>query len=91
MRTHKQYLAKQLENKAFAEGYPCERAKLRVAYDIHSARTRLGLSQKDLARKAGVTQQMVSRVENAVVANMSQNTVCRIADALGMDIGLVAK
>ena len=50
-----------------------------------------GLSQKDLARKAGVTQQMVSRIENAANANMTQSTVSKIAGALGKDVGLVSR
>lgn len=91
MKTHRQYLDEQLSDRAFAEGFRREKGKLRIAYDIHSARIQQGMSQKALARKAGVTQQMVSRVENAAEANMNQNTVCRIAGALGMDVGLVTK
>lgn len=91
MRTHREYLKDQLRDKDFARDFEREKQKLRIAYDIHSARIENGLSQKDLAKKAGVTQQMVSRVENAVEANMSQATVCKIADALGMDVGLVPR
>ncbi|MDD5219817.1 MAG: helix-turn-helix transcriptional regulator [Candidatus Bipolaricaulis sp.] len=91
MRTHREYLNKQLKDPAFAEAFRCENHTLRIAYDIHSARVRLGMSQKALAIKAGVTQQMVSRVENAAEAHMTHGTVCRIAEALGMDVGLVAK
>ena len=91
MRTHREYLKDQLRDKDFARDFECEKQKLRIAYDIHSARIKNGLSQKDLAKKAGVTQQMVSRVENAVEANMTQATVCKIADALGMDVGLVPR
>ena len=91
MRTHREYLEKQLRDGEFAKDFGCEKQKLRIAYDIHSARVEQGLSQKDLARKAGVTQQMVSRVENASEANMAQSTVCRIASALGKDVGLVAR
>ena len=91
MRTHKQYLREQLRDSDFARDFRRERQKLRIAYDIHSARIDSGLSQKELAEKAGVTQQKVSRVENAVEANMTQATVCKIASALGMDVGLVPR
>lgn len=91
VKTHKQYLAEQLKDPAFAAGFRREKAVLRIAYDIYVARLQLGMSQQALAERAGVTQQMVSRVESAVEANMSHSTVCRIADALGMDVGLVAK
>jgi len=91
MRTHKGYLKEQLRDAEFAKEFHAENQKLRIAYDIHSARTELGLSQKALAERAGVTQQMVSRVENAVQANMAQGTICKIAEALGMDVGLVPR
>lgn len=91
VKTHSEYLASQLKDRAFAEGFHREKAKLRIAYDIHATRVRLGLSQSDLAQKAGITQQMVSRVENAAQANMSHRTLSRIAEALGMDVGLVSR
>ena len=91
MRTHREYLEKQLRDDKFAKDFGCEKRKLRIAYDIHSARIEQGLSQKDLARKAGVTQQMVSRIENAANANMTQSTVSKIAGALGKDVGLVSR
>jgi len=91
MRTHREYLEKQLRDDKFAKDFSCEKQKLRIAYDIHSARIEQGLSQKDLACKAGVTQQMVSRIENAANANMTQSTVCKIAGALGKDVGLVSR
>jgi len=91
MRTHKDYLKEQLRDSDLARDFQCEKQKLRIAYDIHSARVELGMSQKALAAKAGVTQQMVSRVENAAKANMAQGTVCKIAEALGMDVGLVPR
>ena len=91
MRTHRDYLKEQLRDSRFAKDFRYEKQKLRIAYDIHSARVDLGLSQKTLAEKAGVTQQMVSRVENASKANMAQGTISRIAEALGMDVGLVPK
>ena len=91
MKTHREYLGEQLRDAEFAKDFAVEKQVLRIAYDIHSARIEQGLSQKALASKAGVTQQMVSRVENAAEANMSQSTVCKIASALGKDIGLVAR
>ena len=91
MRTHREYLEKQLRDDKFAKDFSSEKQKLRIAYDIHSARIEQGLSQKDLALKAGVTQQMVSRIENAANANMTQSTVCKIAGALGKDVGLVSR
>lgn len=89
MKTHKDYLDKQMRDGEFAEEFRCERQKLRIAYDIHAARLAQGMTQRALAERAGITQQMVSRVENAAKADMTHGTVCRIASALGMDVGLL--
>ncbi len=91
MKTHQEYLRKQLRDKRFAEEFYSQKQKLRIAYEIHTARVKRGLSQQDLAKMAGVTQQMVSRIETASKANMSHGTVCKIAEALGMDVGLVPR
>jgi transcriptional regulator with XRE-family HTH domain len=91
MRTHREYLASELRDEAFAREFRREKAQLRIAYDIQTARQRLGLTQKDLAGMAGVTQQMVSRVETARTPNMTHGSICRIAAALDMDVGLVAR
>ena len=91
MKTHRKYLKKQLADETFAREFEREKKRLRIAYDIQLARKRLSLTQQALAEKAGVTQQMVSRIENAATANMAHGSVCRIAAALGMDVGLVSK
>lgn len=91
MRTHTAYLAYELKDKELAREFRREKAQLRIAYDIQTARRRLGLTQKDLAEMAGVTQQMVSRIETARAPNMTHGSISRIADALGMDVGLVAR
>jgi transcriptional regulator with XRE-family HTH domain len=80
-----------LKDKEFAREFRREKAQLRIACDIQTARRRLGLTQKDLAGMAGVTQQMVSRIETARTPNMTHGSICRIADVLGMDVGLVAR
>jgi DNA-binding XRE family transcriptional regulator len=90
MRTHREYLANELKDEAFAREFRREKEQLRIAYDIQTTRQRLGLTQKDLAGMAGVTQQMVSRIETAATPNMTHGSICRIAAALGMDVGLVA-
>ena len=91
MKTHREYLASELKDEAFARGFRREKAQLRIAYDIQTTRQRLGLTQKDLAEMAGVTQQMVSRIETARTPNMTHGSICRIAAALDMDVGLVTR
>ena len=91
MKTHREYLKKQLADETFAREFQQEKKRLRIAYEIRAARERRGLTQRTLAEKAGVTQQMVSRIENASVANMTYGTVCKIASALDMEVGLIRK
>jgi ribosome-binding protein aMBF1 (putative translation factor) len=91
MKTHRDYLKQQLRDESFSKEFRREKRKLRIAYDIHSARLKQGLTQKALAEKAGVTQQMVSRIETASKANMAYSTITKIANTLGMDVGLVRR
>ena len=91
MRTHREYLANELKDEAFAREFRREKAQLRIAYDIQTTRQRLGLTQRDLAGLAGLTQQMVSRIETARTPNMTHGSICKIAEVLGMDVGLVAR
>jgi transcriptional regulator with XRE-family HTH domain len=91
MRTHREHLANELKDREFAREFRREQARLRIAYDIQAARQRCGWTQKDLAETAGLTQQMVSRIETATAPNMTHGSICKIAAALGMDVGLVAR
>ena len=86
-----EYLASELKDEAFAREFRREKAQLRIAYDIQTTRQRLGLTQKDPAGMAGVTQQMVSRIETTRTPNMTHGSICKIAEVLGMDVGLVAR
>jgi DNA-binding XRE family transcriptional regulator len=91
MKTFRKHLQAKLADGEFANEFAREAQTLRIAYEIHQFRIRRGLTQRQLAMKAGITQQMLSRVENASMPNMTYATIYRIASALGMDIGLVQK
>lgn len=91
MRTFRAHLNEKLRDKEFQEFFELERRRLRIAYDIRNARIRKGLSQRRLAELAGVTQQMISRIETADAPNVSLRTVLRVAHALGLDVGLVPR
>lgn len=60
-----------------------ERENLRIAEQIYALRTAAGLSQKDLARRVGTTQSVISRLEDADYDGHSLNMLTRIAHALG--------
>lgn len=52
-----------------------------LGFQLADARTRQGLSQAELASKAGMSQERVSKIENGK-ANPSLNTLLRLAGAL---------
>jgi ribosome-binding protein aMBF1 (putative translation factor) len=60
-----------------------ERENLRIAEQIYALRIAAGLSQKDLARRVGTTQSVISRLEDADYDGHSLNMLARIANALG--------
>jgi len=89
MKTYRDHLDRKLGDKEFSRVFQSEKRRLRIAYEIREARLKNGLTQKELAAKAGVTQQMLSRVENAATPNVTLNTISQICSALGMEVGLV--
>lgn len=57
---------------------------------IKSARRKKQLSQNDLARASGMSQQMVSFLENGYF-NVSLNTLKRVLDVLGLEFSITQK
>jgi DNA-binding XRE family transcriptional regulator len=86
MRTFKQHLHAKLKEKNFQEMYDEERQLLEMALKIIDARKHSGLSQKDLAQKAHITQQQLSKIENGVNCNML--TFLKVCQALGIKVEL---
>ena len=59
-----------------------------VAYAVMMARTKSGLSQKELAEKTGIDQSDISKIERGV-GNPSIKTLDRIAKALDMELSIM--
>lgn len=57
-------------------------AQLDIAQDLIRRRKELGLSQAELAKRAGLTQPLISRVESGDFKNFEIQTLIRIATAL---------
>ncbi len=70
-----------------ARAYEESRPAFLVAREVLRARRRLGLTQKELADRVGVTQSQVSRIER-MDSTPSLTTVHRFATALGMQLDL---
>jgi DNA-binding XRE family transcriptional regulator len=86
MKTFKKHLQKELKNTKFKKLYEEEKELLELSVKILEARDKLGLSQKDLARKAHITQQQLSKVENGINCNMI--TFLKVCNALGIKVDL---
>jgi ribosome-binding protein aMBF1 (putative translation factor) len=76
------WLKGQLKSTAFRKAYEKEDVRARLALRIIELRRKKKMSQAQLARKLGTTQQVVSDVETFKHPNVTLVTLQRIADAL---------
>ena len=60
------------------------------AYNLREARKACNMTQVQLARIMGVSQNRISRMENGDIGSMSLDTVRRYVEALGGEITLIA-
>ena len=63
-----------------------EELGLRIAEGLLAARTAAGMSQQQLALRAGTTQSVISRVEDAEYRGHSLELLQRIASALELEL-----
>jgi DNA-binding XRE family transcriptional regulator len=59
-----QYLEEQLKDRAFAERFKKAGEAWDVALQLADLRKKSGISQKELARRLGTSQQQISRLES---------------------------
>jgi DNA-binding XRE family transcriptional regulator len=64
------------------------RSDITLGLQFHDARTAMGLTQQELARRAGVPQADISRIERGA-GNPTEVTLQRLARALGRQLVLV--
>lgn len=62
-----------------------------VGRSLRAIRIHLGLRQADVAIKAGVAQQLVSRIERGDSGRMSRQTVSRVLQAVGADVVTIVR
>jgi HTH-type transcriptional regulator / antitoxin HipB len=86
MISFRDYLETKLKDKEFAKEFYKELHAVRLAIEIAQARESQGMTQSDLASKAHITQQQLSKVENAKACKVE--TLFKVCDALGMDLVL---
>lgn len=82
------HLQEKRRHPAFRELHELDEEKLKVAKVIIGARVRRRLSQAALARRLGVTQQQVSKLENGEFDNLA--TLQRVLTTLGYQVKVSA-
>lgn len=86
MQTFKAHLNNKLQDPRFRRLYEEERQLAEFAIRLFHARTRLGLSQKEAAKKAAITQQQLSKLEHGISCNVT--TLLKACKALGLKVEL---
>jgi len=80
------YLEEQLKDEDFAERFKKAGEAWDVALELAALRKESGLSQKELAKRVGTTQQQISRLESPSYEGHSLSMLRRVAEALGATI-----
>jgi HTH-type transcriptional regulator/antitoxin HipB len=80
MKTFKQHLNTKLEDKQFKQAYDEEHEMLEISFKLLDARKNLGLSQAELAQRAKITQQQLSKIESGM--NCTLSTFLKVCHAL---------
>ncbi|MBL8232568.1 MAG: helix-turn-helix transcriptional regulator, partial [Bryobacterales bacterium] len=80
-------LWRKLREKPYREQFAATQVKSGIPFQIRAIMKNRGLSQEDLAARAGLTQGVVSRAANPSYGNLTLNTILRIA--AGLDVAFV--
>ena len=86
MKNHRQYLKQKLRDQKFRKIFEEERLLAEISLRIYEMREKLNLSQNDLAKRAMITQQQLSKIENGINCNLT--TFLKVCQALGLTIDL---
>lgn len=83
-RPWREYLDEQMRDPEFATEYQALDGEYALIRQLIALRIRRGLSQRQLAERAGMKQPSIARLESGRAANLQ--TLRRIADALDADV-----
>ncbi len=86
VRTLKSRLRDELKDPEFKTHYQEERQALKKAMRIEELREQKGLSQQQLAKLMGTSQQAISRIESGEYDGFTLKTMEKIAEATGMRV-----
>jgi transcriptional regulator with XRE-family HTH domain len=80
------YLEEQLKDPSFVERFEKAGQAWDVAIKLATLRRASGLSQKELAKRVGTSQQQISRLESPSYEGHSLSMLRRVVDVLGGSI-----
>ena len=87
-----QWMDKELAKDAkLAERVEAELARLRLEQDLVALRERRGVSQRALARRVGVSQPVIARIEAGRARNLELRTLMKIAAALDGEVEITIR
>lgn len=89
--THRSVLKKLLKNQEFRRGYEQELEKLGLVDALIALRERQDLTQEELARRLGVSQPFIAKLERAETHNFTLDTLIRIVRALNGELVIHVK
>jgi len=84
--THAEVAAKYLRDPQIAKAIAAGMKRLNVICQIIELREASGITQSELARRMGVSQPFIAKIENDEAANISLETLLKITDALHGEI-----
>ena len=84
MKTLNRHLAEKSKGKRFKNYFDLERELLSLAVQMMQYREEVGISQKELATRAKITQQQLSKIENGINCNIA--TILKVCAALDLKI-----
>jgi DNA-binding XRE family transcriptional regulator len=61
-------------------------ATMKIEQDLERLRRQCGLTQVQLAKRAGLSQPMIAKLESGRMQNYELRTLCRIAAAVGANV-----
>jgi transcriptional regulator with XRE-family HTH domain len=85
------YLEEQLKNKDFAARFEKAGEAWDIALKLAALRKESGLSQKELAKRVGTTQQQISRLESPSYEGHSLSMLRRVAGFFGATVHVELK
>ena len=87
-KSYKEYKKEALKDPELKAEYDALEPEFKMALSMIDARLAEKLTQEELAKKAGVTQNTIARLESGT-ANATIGTISRVASALGKELRLV--